>query len=135
MRNLNSEMGKEKIESFKDLMIWKSGIELSNEIYRLTSGFPKEEVYGLSSQMRRAVISVPSNIAEGWGRGTTKSYILFLEIARGSLYELDTLIEISFDLNFISTDKKTELINKIAETGKMLNALISKLKIKNQPNL
>jgi len=88
-------MENKKIESFKDLIVWQKGIELVNEIYKVTKHFPKEELYGLTSQIRRAAISIPANIAEGWGRGTTKNYIQFLEISRGSLYELETLIIIS----------------------------------------
>jgi four helix bundle protein len=76
-------MENRRVESFKDLFVWQKGIELVNEIYKLTKLFPKEELYWLTSQIRRAAISVPSNIAEGWGRGTTKNYIQFLEIARG----------------------------------------------------
>jgi len=88
-------MENKKVESFKDLFVWQKGIELVNDIYKLTKQFPKDEVYGLNSQIRRAAISIPANIAEGWGRGTTKNYIQFLEISRGFLLELETLIIIA----------------------------------------
>jgi len=88
-------MENKKVESFKDLFVWQKGIELVNDIYKLTKQFPKDEVYGLTSQIRRAAISIPANIAEGCGRGTTKNYIQFLEISRGSLLELETLIIIA----------------------------------------
>ena len=88
-------MENKKVESFKDLFVWQKGIELVNDIYKLTKQFPKDEVYGLTSQIRRAAISIPANIAEGWGRGTTKNYIQFLEISRGFLLELETLIIIA----------------------------------------
>jgi four helix bundle protein len=120
-------MDARKIESFKDLMVWQKGIEVVSDIYALTKSFPKEELYGLTSQIRRAAISIPTNIAEGWGRGTTKNYIQFLEIARGSLYELNTLIIISYNLNYIIQENCGKIETKINEIGRMLNALITKL--------
>ena len=120
-------MDARKIESFKDLMVWQKGIEVVSDIYALTKSFPKEELYGLTSQIRRAAISIPTNIAEGWGRGTTKNYIQFLEIARGSLYELNTLIIISYNLNYIIQENCGTIEAKINEIGRMLNALITKL--------
>jgi four helix bundle protein len=77
-------MENKKIESYKDLIVWQKGIELVNEIYVLTKMFPKEEMFGLTNQMRRAAVSIPANIAEGWGRNSTKSYIQFVRISRGS---------------------------------------------------
>jgi four helix bundle protein len=120
-------MESKKIESFKDLFVWQKGIELVDEIYKMTKTFPKEEIYGITSQIRRAAISVSANIAEGWGRGTTKNYIQFLEISRGSLFELNTLIIISSNLNFVNQKNCNEIEIKINEIGRMLNALISKL--------
>lgn len=120
-------MENKKIESFKDLFVWQKGIELVNEIYKLTKHFPKEELYCVTSQIRRAAISIPSNIAEGWERGTTKNYIQFLEISRGSLFELNTLIIISHNQEFISKQTCEEIENKLNEIGIMLNALITKL--------
>jgi len=124
-------MGNTKIESFKDLIVWQKTIELVNEIYKVTKPFPKEEMYGLSSQIRRAAISIPANIAEGWGRGTTKSYIQFLEISRGSLFELNTLIIISYNQEYLNREICDEIENKLNETGRMLNALITTLENKN----
>ncbi len=123
-------MENKKVESFKDLIVWQKGIELVNEIYKVTKLFPKEELYGLTSQMRRAAISVPTNVAEGWGRGTTKNYIQFLEISRGSLYELNTLIIISTNQEYLSSVKCAEIENIINEIGRILNAIISKLENK-----
>ena len=120
-------MESKKIESFKDLIVWQKGIELVNEIYKVTKHFPKDELYGLTSQARRAAISVPANIAEGWGRGTTKNYIQFLEISRGSLYELNTLIIISVNQEYLSSEKCSEIESNINEIGRILNALITKL--------
>jgi four helix bundle protein len=120
-------MENKKIESFKDLIVWQKGIELVNEIYKVTRLFPKEEVYCLTSQIRRAAISIPANIAEGWGRGTTKNYIQFLEISRGSLFELNTLIIISYNQEYINKESCDAIENKLNETGRMLNTLITKL--------
>ncbi|MEI8047418.1 MAG: four helix bundle protein [Bacteroidota bacterium] len=120
-------MEHKRIESFKDLFVWQKGIELINEIYRLIKFFLKEELYGLTSQIRRAAVSIPANIAEGWGRGTTKNYLQFLEISRGSLFELNTLIIIAYHQDYISKVHTDEIENKINEMGKMLNALITKL--------
>ncbi len=125
-------MENKKIESFKDLLVWQKGIELVNDIYKITKRFPKEELYCLTSQIRRSAISVPANIAEGWGRGTTKNYIQFLEISRGSLFELNTLIIISYNQEYISKDICIEIENQLNETGRMLNALITKLESKNK---
>lgn len=99
---------------------------LVSQIYELTGSFPSEEKFGLSIQMRRAAVSVPSNIAEGWGRKSTGSYVQFLNIAKGSLYELETQILISKDLGF--TDSISDISDLITEVSKMLNAIIKKLK-------
>jgi four helix bundle protein len=125
-------MENRRVESFKDLFVWQKGIELVNEIYKLTKLFPKEELYCLTSQIRRAAISVPSNIAEGWGRGTTKNYIQFLEIARGSLYETNTLIIISYNQDYVNKEICDKIEDKINEIGRMLNTLIAKLESKNK---
>jgi four helix bundle protein len=93
------------VKSFKDLIVWQRSIDLTMEIYRLTRGFPREEMFGLTSQLRRAAISIASNIAEGQSRGTTGEFIQFLGIARGSNAEIDTQLIIAselpqiFDLN------------------------------------
>ncbi len=123
-------MENKKVESFKDLIVWQKGIELVNEIYKVTKHFPKEELYGLISQIRRAAISVPTNVAEGWGRGTTKNYIQFLEISRGSLYELNTLIIISTNQEYLSSKKCSEIESTINDIGRILNAIITKLENK-----
>jgi four helix bundle protein len=118
---------KKKITSYKDLDVWKRGIILVKSIYQVTSSFPSSELYCLTSQLRRASISVPVNIAEGWGRESSKNYIQFLRNSRGSLFELDTLIHIACELEFISLTTGNELRKEIDELGKMLNSIIKKI--------
>ena len=105
----------------KDLKVWNDSIELTKEVYELTSNLPKQEMYGLTSQMRRCAISIPSNISEGAARSSTKEFIRFIDIARASLAELDTQIIISKKLNFVSEDSKIE--TKIVGIKFMLTAL------------
>lgn len=106
------------------------GIDLTINIYKLVKQFPQEEKFSFISQMQRSVISVPSNIAEGWGRGSTKEYIKFLYIARGSLMELETQLIISFKLKYLDKTIFTELNDKIESISMMINKLISRLKEK-----
>ena len=120
-------MENKKVESSNDLFVWQKGIELVNNIYKATKKFPKDELYCLTSQIRRSVISIPANIAEGWGRGTTKNYIQFLEISRGSLFELNTPIIPSYNQEYISQETCDEVENKLNEVGRRLHALITKL--------
>lgn len=99
---------------------------LVTKVYKLTNDFPDEEKFGLTNQMRRAAISIPSNIAEGWGRQSTGSYVQFLNIAKGSLYELETQTLISEELGF--SKSISDVSDLISEVSKMLNAIIKKLK-------
>lgn len=115
------------IKSYKDLLIWQKGIELVKEIYLICIDLPKDEVFGLQSQMKRAAISIPSNIAEGYGRNYTQNYIQFIKIARGSLLELETQIIISKELDFINEESFDKIINLITEENKMLNAFIKSI--------
>ncbi|MBN2135613.1 MAG: four helix bundle protein [Acidobacteria bacterium] len=105
----------------KDLEVWKLGIDLVEKIYQVTREFPKEEIYGLTSQIRRAGISIPSNIAEGAARKNTKEYIQFLYIALGSLSELETQLVISQRLNYIDSDSIFEDVEKLRR--KLLNLI------------
>ncbi|MEA3488564.1 MAG: four helix bundle protein [Euryarchaeota archaeon] len=120
-------MGK-VIKSYRDLEVWKKAMELVTEIYGVTRTFAKDELYGLTSQLRRASVSVPANIAEGWGRGTTGEYIQILRIARGSLLEIETLMTISSNLGYVNAPNQTPMAQKIQEINKMINALIKSLK-------
>ena len=116
-----------KISSYKDLLVWQKAITLVKEIYLLTKTLPDEEKFGLTSQMRRCSVSIPSNIAEGWGRNSTKSYIMFLKIARGSLLELETQTIICNELAYVSNEDYNKINSLIVEESKMLNALIKSI--------
>lgn len=103
----------------KDLDIWKQGIELVEKVYKVTAGYPKEEVYGLTNQMRRASVSIPSNISEGAARSSKKEFVQFLYVSLGSLAELETQTIISEKLGYLENDELTELIEK--QRRKQLN--------------
>ncbi len=121
-----------KIQSYKDLLIWQKGIEITEKVYLLTKSFPSEEIYSLTNQIKRATVSIPSNIAEGFGRNSTKSYVSFLKISRGSLYELETQLIIAEKQNFISDlDLLQSIIELISEEGKMINSYINKIELSN----
>ncbi|QWT84312.1 four helix bundle protein [Chryseobacterium cucumeris] len=113
--------------NYMELIVWNKSVDLVTEIYSVTTIFPKEELYGLTSQIRRASISVPSNIAEGHSRRSTSDYLQFLKIARGSCAELETQLIISKNLSYLSSEKFKILIEKTSEISKMLNAIITKL--------
>jgi len=112
-------------KSYRELIVWQKAMDLVVEVYDLIALLPKEEQYALAGQMRRAVVSIPSNIAEGNSRNTTKEYVQFLNIALGSKAELETQIEICRRLDYFNDTEKAEGLCE--ETGKMLNAIISKL--------
>ena len=116
------------VQSFRDLHVWQRSIQLTVSLYRLTQGFPREEVYGLSSQIRRSAVSVASNIAEGQGRLTTGEFRQFLGIARGSNFELQTQLEISRALEFENSKSIGEAESLSHEVGKMIYALLESLK-------
>ena len=118
------------LKSFRDLKVWQKSYKLCLEVYRTTTKFPAEERYGLSSQIRRSAISVPSNIAEGYGRKTTTDYIRFLYISYGSICELETQIYLAGDLDFISKADLVPLKQTIAEIERMLKTLIKSLENK-----
>jgi four helix bundle protein len=120
---------KSKIKSFRDLDVWKLGMEIVTEVYELTKSLPKEEAYGLVSQMRRAAISIASNIAEGFNRYHNKEYKQFLFIALGSCAELETQVEVCRLLAYIDQETRDKLIDQFDHEGRMINNLIKCLKI------
>lgn len=110
-------------KNYEDLRVWSASIDFAEEIYKLTKEFPKEEIYGLTNQIRRSSVSVSSNIAEGCARGGTNEFIRFLNISSGSLGEVKTQLIISQRIGFIDKDTLNSLCKKIDEIGKMINAL------------
>lgn len=117
-----------KIKSFTDLIVWQKGHELVLMIYKTTDSFPPKEQFSLTSQMRRAAISVTSNIAEGFSRQSQKEKVQFYSMAKGSLTELQNQSIIARDINYLEKDSFIELTNQSTEIGKMLNGLIKKIK-------
>lgn len=115
------------MNNFRKLKIWERSIELSTDIYRITNQFPKSELYGITSQIRRAVVSISSNIAEGAGRQSQKEFVQFLNIAKGSCYELETQLLISKNLKFIKKEDFRNLEEKLVQIEKMIYALVKKL--------
>ncbi len=118
------------LKNFKELKVWQKSYQLCLEIYRVTKKFPKEEIYTLISQIRRSALSIPSNIAEGYGRKTTLEYIHSLYIAYGSLCELETQLLLSGDLGYIEAESLRKLQGDVGEVERMLKALIKSLENK-----
>ena len=110
--------------TYRDLDVWKKARSLVKEVYLVTRSFPKDEMYGLMSQMRRCAVSIPSNIAEGYGRQFKKETIQFLHIARGSLFELETQLFIASDLSYIDEECLEKLLMQLDDCKKLLNGLI-----------
>jgi four helix bundle protein len=118
----------ENVFNHRDLIVWQKAIELVNAVYDISESWPKAEVYGLTSQIRRACVSIPSNIAEGNGRTTTPDYLRFLDHSFGSLMEVDTQLHIARHRGYIKGDAERQLEGRITEIAKMLNGLIASLK-------
>lgn len=119
-----------KPRSYKDLLVWQRGIALAKMVYRLTAKFPAEERFGLASQMRRAVVSVPSNIAEGQARRGTKEFMQFLSHVSGSLGELETQLLLSVELNYCRTEEISSITGEITQIQKMVAAIQRKLSLR-----
>jgi four helix bundle protein len=115
------------MKSYRDLIVWQKSMSLVTLIYKLVAQFPDNERYGLTSQIKRSAISIPSNIAEGYGRNYRKDYLRFLQIARGSLFENQTQLEIALNLDFLKEIELQEIKELSLEVEKMLNSLIKKL--------
>jgi four helix bundle protein len=115
-------------KSFRDLDVWKRSMELAVEVYKLTATFPDSERFGLVSQLRRAAVSIPSNIAEGSGRATKGEYLQFLGHARGSAFEVETQLELTRILEFGKDDARLKACDLCTEVGKMLRAIMQTLR-------
>ncbi len=115
------------VNSYEDLVVWQKSIDLVITIYKTVKSLPREELYSLSDQIRRAAVSIPSNIAEGQQRQSSKEFLKFLSIAKGSLGELKTQLIICYRLDFLSEDQTTPLLNECDTIGKMLSGLMNKI--------
>jgi four helix bundle protein len=118
------------VKSHRELKVWHAGMSLAKQVYSLTRQFPKEETYGISTQLRRAVVSIPSNIAEGYARQSTKELLQFLAIASGSLAEIETQILLAAEFGYVREEESTHLLSNINQLERMLNAFRSQLKKK-----
>lgn len=117
------------LKSYRELLVWKKATDFAVECYRFIATFPKAETYGLTSQIRRAAVSIPANIAEGYGRGSRKEYVQFLLISQGSLKELETHIIISEKLAYLSPAQRDVELAQTDKMGRMLGSLIRRLKL------
>jgi len=116
-----------KVKCYQDLVVWQKAMMLAEAIYQATRTFPKEELYGLTSQMRRAAVSVPSNIAEGQGRNSTQEFIRHLSIALGSLLELETQVILATRLALFSQGASHQMLQQTAEVGRLIHGLSNAL--------
>ncbi len=119
-----------EIRSYRDLEAWRLAIRLTKVVYRMSEHFPGDERFGLTSQIRRAAVSIASNIAEGWGRGSTSDYARFLRMARGSMYEVETQGQIALELGFVDKDKFDFFEQTVDEAGRVLAGLIRSIENK-----
>lgn len=121
---------KKDMKTFRDLLIWQKSMTFVTEVYKVSKPFPKEETFGLTSQIRRSAVSIPSNISEGYGREGIKDYLRFLNIAIASLFELQTQLEIAFNLEYIKKEKFEKLYELSREIERMLSSFIRSIKSK-----
>ena len=122
-----------EVNSYQDLLVWQQGMDLAAEVYTFTRSWPKDELYGLTQQARRASVSVPANIAEGHSRGTRKDYANFISIARGSLAETETILLLLVDVELLRDEQVRAVLELSSETGRMLNALLGRLRSNPDP--
>lgn len=115
-------------QTYRDLVVWQKAMQLVTNVYALTENFPKHEMFGLTSQLRRATVSVPSNIAEGQGRDSPKEFLHHLSIAYGSLMEAETQVQIASNLTYISKTDAGNLLAQCDEVGRLLNGLLRSLR-------
>jgi four helix bundle protein len=125
--NTMIELGSGAMSSYRDLVAWKKGMRLALDVYRATKSFPREELYGLTSQLRRAAVSIPSNIAEGQARFSHKEFHHFLGNAKGSLAEIDTQILLAQELQLLAEDDARGLLHQTDELGRILSGLRSSI--------
>lgn len=119
-----------KLSSYKELIVWQKSMELARLVYAATKQYPKEEIYGLTSQVRRAAVSIPSNIAEGYARKSRKEYLQFYSIAYGSTLELETQLILAHDFGYVNDDSFLSIQKLVDEVSRMLHSMILKLNAK-----
>ena len=116
-----------KVSSYRDLIVWQKAMDMTESLYRIVKKLPKEETYALSDQMRRAAISIPSNIAEGFGRNSKKEYLQFLYIANGSVSELETQLMLCVRINYLKESEIQSILSLLSEIGKIIMTITKKL--------
>jgi four helix bundle protein len=121
-------MHRDPRRNHKDLILWQKAMALASEVHRLTAKLPRHEVFGLSSQIRRAAVSIPSNVAEGAARRTTREFIAFLHIARGSFAELETQLLLAREIGYLADRDLSPILVRLDEVGRLLNAVVSGLR-------
>jgi four helix bundle protein len=121
------------VKDYRELIVWQKAMDLVEATYRTTGNFPKEELYGLTSQMRRAAVSIPSNIAEGQARNTTRDFLHFLAVAYGSLKEIETQVLIAERLGYISDHQSITLVQRTTEVARLISGLANSLRKRNSP--
>jgi four helix bundle protein len=119
----DEQQSRTRVRGYRDLLVWQKGMTLVKRVYQLTGTFPTDERFGLVSQMRRAAVSIPSNVAEGQARKSTGEFVQFISNAEGSAAELDTQLQLSVDLGFSKPSQATELFDSVSEVKRMLNGL------------
>ena len=118
------------VQDYRELIAWQKAMDLVEAIYRTTQSFPKEEIYGLTAQVRRAAVSIPSNIAEGQGRSTTRDFLYFLSVAQGSVKEAETQVLIAERLAYVTKQVSARLVEQTTEVGRLISGLTNSLKRK-----
>jgi len=121
------------VQSYRDLILWRKALDLVEAVYAITHGWPKDEAYGLTSQVRRAVVSIPANVAEGYGRQSKRDFLRFLAIANGSLLELETRLFIAHRLGYIAQEVRDQLLGQTAETSRVLQGFVRHLRASLEP--
>jgi len=121
-------MAQDQLRTHKDLVLWQRSMRLAADVYRCTRTLPRSELVGLAGQIQRSAVSIPSNIAEGAGRRTTKEFLSFLYIARGSWAELDTQMLLAHELGYVNTEEMAQIRNSLDEVGRLLNSVITALR-------
>lgn len=119
------------VRDYRDLIVWQKAMDLVEAIYRATAAFPREEIYGLTSQLRRAAVSIPSNIAEGNGRNTTRDYLHFLGMAYGSVKEVETQVLIAERLRYVDSSHSNSLVQMTIEIARLISGLVNSLNKRN----